>query len=129
MLSTKEAAERLDISEVRVRALLEKHLLEGTKVGRTWVVSEQSVEARLRRNPRPGRPPKQSQNNSTANVSSFDIEKARKLYQECRETLSGTFNADFLNQAQTKEEEAFYVAVSTSFLQEQQKRLIEQGEF
>ncbi|HIW76129.1 MULTISPECIES: helix-turn-helix domain-containing protein [Gordonibacter] len=127
MLSTKEAADRLGITEVRVRALLEKNLLEGTKVGRTWVVSEESVEARIRQKPRAGRPPKQKEVEPQDNP--FDIEKAHQLYLDCKETLSGIFNGNFLNQAQTKEEEAFFVTVATFFLQEKQKRLIEEGVF
>lgn len=127
MLSTKEAADKLGITEVRVRALLEKNLLDGTKVGRTWVVSEESVEARIRQKPRAGRPPKQKELEPQENP--FDIEKAHQLYLDCKETLSGIFDARFLDQAQTKEEEAFYVTVATFFLQENQKRLIKEGVF
>ena len=60
---------------------------------------------------------------------SYDIEAARRLYRECRATLSGTFNSAFLDQAESKEEEDFYVAVSTFFLQKRQQELIEQGVF
>ena len=60
MLSTKEAATRLGVSEPRVRAMLNKHVLEGTKIGRTWAVSEQSVENRMHTRPSAGRPRKDS---------------------------------------------------------------------
>ena len=127
MLSTKEAATRLGVSEPRVRAMLNKHVLEGTKSGRTWAVSEQSVENRMHTRPSAGRPRKDS---STAPAApSYDIEAARRLYRECRATLSGTFNSAFLDQAESKEEEDFYVAVSTFFLQKRQQELIEQGVF
>lgn len=77
--------------------------------------------------PSAGRPRKDS---STAPAApSYDIEAARRLYQECRATLSGTFNSAFLDQAESKEEEDFYVAVSTFFLQKRQQELIEQGVF
>ncbi|RDB60798.1 hypothetical protein C1878_13200 [Gordonibacter sp. 28C] len=127
MLSTKDAAQRLGVSEPRVRALLNSQLLDGTKIGRTWAVSEQSVEKRLRSNPTSGRPKKGS--TALSEPCSHDIEHARHLYRECRETLSGMFNSAFLDQAESKEEEDFYVTVSTFFLQKKQLELIEQGVF
>ena len=66
---------------------------------------------------------------SYTHLPSYDIEAARRLYRECRATLSGTFNSAFLDQAESKEEEDFYVAVSTFFLQKRQQELIEQGVF
>ncbi|WP_080803446.1 helix-turn-helix domain-containing protein [Arabiibacter massiliensis] len=127
MLSTKEAAARLGVSEPRVRAMLGKQVLQGTKIGRTWAVSERSVESRLRARPAAGRPRKGSA--AVQSPPPCDIETARRLYEECRSTLSGAFNSAFLSQAESREEESFYVAVSTFFLQQRQRELIEQGVF
>lgn len=47
MLSVPQAAERLGVSEQRVRQLLGAGKLGGEKVGRDWLVSSASVAARL----------------------------------------------------------------------------------
>jgi excisionase family DNA binding protein len=46
MLSVPQAAERLGISEQRVRQLLTGSKLDGEKVGRDWLVTEDSVSRR-----------------------------------------------------------------------------------
>ena len=40
LLSTKEAAERLRLSQDHVRRLLEKGVIKGKKIGNSWVVLE-----------------------------------------------------------------------------------------
>lgn len=45
LLSTKEAAEYLDIDRRSVSRLIHKKVLEGKKIGRDWFVTRQSVEA------------------------------------------------------------------------------------
>jgi len=54
MLTTTEAAARLGISTRRVRVLAEQGRIRGEKVGRDWVLDEESV-AGFHRQP-PGRP-------------------------------------------------------------------------
>ena len=51
----------------------------------------------------------------------FFLARSPLIIRECRATLSGTFNSAFLDQAESKEEEDFYVAVSTFFLQKRQQ--------
>jgi excisionase family DNA binding protein len=47
-MSVPEASERLGVDDSRVRALLAAGQLDGEKLGGRWVVSEESVRARLR---------------------------------------------------------------------------------
>ena len=56
MLSVSQSAEILGISSSRVRKLLDDGLLEGQKVGRVWVIREESVYNRLAKKPGTGRP-------------------------------------------------------------------------
>ena len=44
-ISTKEAAERLDVSARRVRQLIASGQLAATKVGRDYIISAAAVEA------------------------------------------------------------------------------------
>jgi excisionase family DNA binding protein len=53
LLTPKEAAEMLSVSEERVVKLLRHHKLEGIKQGRTWLVKRESVEARAATQPHP----------------------------------------------------------------------------
>lgn len=130
MLSTKQAAQQLGVTGTRVRALLNAELLDGEKIGRTWIVSEQSVNRRLKNNPAPGHPSKATPNRPIGPPpNEHDIEAAHRLYRECKDVLAGTFNSSFLNHAESKEEEAFFVSVATFFLQERQRQLIEEGVF
>jgi excisionase family DNA binding protein len=52
MVSVPEAAEALNVSQQRVRQLLEGGKLTGTKVGRDWLVSRASVDQRVQTLPR-----------------------------------------------------------------------------
>lgn len=58
MLTTKQAGERLGVTDARVRVLLTEGRLSGEKFGRDWLVSRESVENyQLSRRPA-GRPKK-----------------------------------------------------------------------
>lgn len=131
MLSTKQAAEQLGISQTRVRELLNSGALHGEKIGRSWSVYESSVRERKAQAPVPGRP-KASQAQSREYVRDDmkrEIAITRDLYERCKEHLAGCFDIDFLDLAQSEEERSFYTAVATFFLQQKQREMIEQGVF
>lgn len=132
MLNTKEAARKLGISETRIRTLLNNGQLEGVKIGRTWLVSEESIEARRKSNVKAGRPRKTLERSSSPSENPRNAQKpplAHILYLECKQALSGGFRSETLKQAQSAEEERFYVTVANFFLQEKQRELVEQGVF
>ena len=56
MISTREAAERLEVSSRRVVSLIQSGDLVAERLGRSWMVDERSVEARLRMPKLKGRP-------------------------------------------------------------------------
>lgn len=124
MLSVAQAAELLEVSGARVRAMLASGQLDGQKIGKTWAVSSSSVRKRLAEGPRPGRPKKRSPGFTREHP---DIEEAHALYDEAGKLLSGCYNAEFLNSARDEDEQAFWVLVSDFFLQQRQKELIGQG--
>ncbi|MBN1376512.1 MAG: helix-turn-helix domain-containing protein [Dehalococcoidia bacterium] len=53
MLGTKEAADRLGLSQAHVRRLLESGTIEGKRLGRDWIVLNLSYKRR--RKPKVGR--------------------------------------------------------------------------
>jgi excisionase family DNA binding protein len=57
LLSIKDAAERLEISNVRVFQLIQEGSLPAQKIGRDWFIQEDDVEAAKNRRGR-GRPMK-----------------------------------------------------------------------
>jgi len=56
LLNTKEAAERLNISVIRVRQLIREGRIIAQRVGRDYVIKE--VDLRRLPERKPGRPPK-----------------------------------------------------------------------
>ncbi len=56
LLGTKEAAERLAVSQQRIQALIRNLQLPAEKVGRDWLIKESDLD--LVRNRQPGRPKK-----------------------------------------------------------------------
>lgn len=58
LLTTTAAAQILGISSRRVREMIATGLLTGSKHGRDWMVTEESVKARAKNNPGPGQPRK-----------------------------------------------------------------------
>jgi len=126
MISVSEAAQRLGVSGARVRALIDTGKIEATKIGRTWAVSEASVQQRLRDGSRGGRP--------SAKPKPFvrqlpDTEAAHVIYDEAKRVLAGCYDADFLKQARTAEERAFWIRTADFFLQERQRELVKAGVF
>lgn len=127
MISTAEAAKRLGVTPARVRALLEAGRLRGGTIGRTWVVDEASVGARVREGARAGRPRRGRE--APRDTAAPDADALHRLFDGCREQLAGSFDAATVRAARTPEEARFYMAVSSFFLQERQRTLIEEGVF
>ena len=55
-LTTREAAELLGVSVLRVSQLCERGQLKARKFGQLWAVDRQSVLDRIAADPKPGRP-------------------------------------------------------------------------
>jgi len=125
MLSTKQAAAMLGVSEQRVRAMLAAGQLVGHKTGRAWLVAEHSIKRRLAHPHNPGRPKHQTEIQRVMP----DVEAAHRIYDEAQEVLFGCCNAEFLNQARSADEQEFWIRVSDILLQQKQRELIEQGVF
>lgn len=64
LITTAEAAERLGVTDRRVRQMIEDGLLKGEKVGRDYLIEEDSLEAAKKR-PKPGRPAKKATDKQT----------------------------------------------------------------
>jgi len=60
-VGTREAAERLGVTQARVGQLIRSGDLKAVAVGKTWVIDERSLKAFAKLQRRgPGRPPKKS---------------------------------------------------------------------
>lgn len=127
MLSVEEAARKLGVSGARVRALLKAGQLEGQKIGNTWAVAETSVAARVQSGSHPGRPAAERPKSHERAMP--DVDEAHRIYDDAKRVLSGCYNAAFLNQARTPEEQAFWLRVADFFLQEKQRELVKEGVF
>jgi len=60
LIGTKEAAERLSLSQQRIQALIKNEQLPAQKVGRDWLIEESDLE--LVRERKAGRPKKEKNN-------------------------------------------------------------------
>lgn len=132
MLSTAQAAERLGITSVRVRDLLNEGKLKGERIGRSWVVYGDSVDERLCSAPRAGRPLKKDDPVSgIVSVESGspdgEAEGLHELYRRCEDLLAGGYDAKLFRMAKSEKESRFYASVADFFLQEKQRELIEAG--
>ncbi len=61
LLGTKEASERLAVSQQRIQALIKNGQLPAEKVGRDWLIKESDLE--LVQNRQAGRPKKEAAKN------------------------------------------------------------------
>jgi excisionase family DNA binding protein len=127
MLSVAEAAKRLGVSGARVRALLKNGQLEGRKIGNAWAITERSVVERERADNQRGRPPAKPFKRYERSLP--DIDAAHRIYDEAAHVLAGCYDAAFLDQARTPEEQAFWIRVADFFLQQKQRELVEEGVF
>jgi len=69
-LTTKEAAERLNISMRQVQTLIQQSRLPAEKRGRDWFIKESDL-ALVRERPKTGRPPKAKPAQSNANSEKY----------------------------------------------------------
>lgn len=126
MLSVKEAARQLGVSEQRVRKMLADGQLDGAKHGKSWFVSEQSVVLRKQSGARPGRP---AQRPEPFSRDLPDVEAAHRLFDEAQKVLCGCYDAAFLDMARNPQEQEFWIRTADLFLQQRQRELIAQGVF
>ncbi|MEM9347105.1 MAG: helix-turn-helix domain-containing protein [Planctomycetota bacterium] len=56
LISTREAGERLGVSDARIRGLILAGELKATKIGKVWIIDTKDLAALRRR--KPGRPRK-----------------------------------------------------------------------
>ena len=82
MLTVKQAAVMLGITDVRVRKLISDGILPAEKFGNTWSLSEQAVTDRIAAKPHNGRPRKDA--SVKAPGSQKDFSRQRNLYRECK---------------------------------------------
>lgn len=134
MLTVSEAARILNVSQTRVRQLVNQGVLQAEKAGRSWLLDETSVMSRLSSKPQVGRPSAKGPVNSTAlensGLSAEKEEALHNLYVEGKRLLSeATPNAVFLYALDNQEEASFLMAVSDFFLQQRQMKLVAQGVF
>ncbi|MDO4442318.1 MAG: helix-turn-helix domain-containing protein [Slackia sp.] len=115
MLSIAQSADILGISPARVRKLASEGALDGTKIGRAWALSEESVYDRLSKKPKAGRPvrttekPPVDDRLATPNLHS--------LYLECKQAFRFEPPIQAIEEASNREEAGFYMAVADYFLQ------------
>ncbi len=130
MLSVEESASLLGISGARVRKLIADGELHASKVGRSWVLDEESVMNRLAAKPKSGRPPKQDSSRETAIAStSKQAAELKELYLACKEAFRYRPGVECIQMAQSREEAAFYMAVADFFLKQKQSELVKSGVF
>ena len=140
MLSVAESAERLGVSPARVRALIKAGQLPAEKNGRAWVLREEDVLQRVVSRPRAGRPAAKATTEDSrpgtraagrrpAGESTSPEATAHELYEECRALFRRIPSSEMMAQAQSREEAAFYMAVTDFFLQQRQAQLVKAGIF
>lgn len=148
MLSAVQAAEMLQVSPARVRALIKAGNLPATKVGRAWCVREEDVYRRVASHPGPGRPrlrnemkPADDAKTNGAGLGSRAVElagttsaaspdeflEAHELYLACKKLFQALPGAEMMQQARSQEEASFYMAVADFFLQQKQAQLVAEG--
>ncbi len=136
MVSTKQAADMLGISQVRVRELIKTGKLKGTRIGRSWGVDETSVRQRMSLAPQAGRPKEhdttdelRASSAATDNDADGAIQELHELYLRCEQLLARNYNAALYERMGSGKEARFCAKVTDFFLQEKQRELVEAGVF
>ena len=132
MLSVAESAEMLGVSAARVRELIAQGLLPAQKVGRSWVLREADVVARMDARPRPGRPAGAAGRQGADELDGDDARAAgsrciHELYEACRAQCEFRPSMAELESLQSDEERAFRLALSDFFLRQKQHELVRRG--
>lgn len=117
----------LGISQVRVRELIKEGKLDAVRVGRSWAVQDGSVQRRLARAPRAGRP---REGAARPDASHEELaEEIHELYLHCEALLASNYDISLYKQLGNSREARFCARISDFFLQEKQRELIEAGVF
>ena len=127
MLTVKQAADLLCVTQARVRNMIYDGILPAEKFGSNWSIPDAAVIERVALKPKRGRPKKGADKNS--NATSNNAEVVHYLYQECKHNLSLGYDIDVLNQLKPPEERDFFITLADFFLQQKQKQLIDEGIF
>ena len=131
MLSVTQAAELLHVSSTRVRALIANGVLPAQKVGNAWVIREEDVQDRLASNPGSGRPRNSSRQEKAVQddlrAEKTEAESLHGIYDMCKKTFSQRPSASAIASAESPEEASFYLTLADFFLQQEQRKLIDQG--
>ena len=133
MLSVKESAAILGVSEARVRKLIADDVLSATKIGRSWVLREEDVMNRIARKPRSGRPRAQASTDRPSceepgtRVAQEKAQELHQLYRACKQAFKLRPDAACIQSASSSEEAAFYMTVADFFLQQKQAQLVKRG--
>jgi len=127
MLTVKQAAEVLGVTQTRVRKMISDGILPAEKFGNNWSIPETAVRSRAANKPMRGRPKKSEERNRDSFY--FDTEVVSYLYQECKDKLSHGYDINALLMISAPEEREFCIDVADFFLKQRQRELIDEGVF
>ena len=127
MLTVKQAADHLGVSQARIRKMIVDGVLPAEKFGSNWSIPDTSVIRRVSSNPGRGRPKKKTEKTFALKLNNPEV--FHYLYCECKENLSNGYDIDALLELETQDERNFCVSVTDFFLQQKQRQLIKQGVF
>ena len=126
MLTVKEAAEQLGVTQARVRKMIYDGVMPAEGFGNRWSIPEAAVVRRSAEKPKSGRPKK---NAPEKDLYKGTVTVAQHLYQECKDNLSHIYDIDMLLQLATPEEREFCIVIADFFLRQKQRQLIDDGVF
>jgi excisionase family DNA binding protein len=129
MLTVSEAAYKLGVTPGRVRNMIHDGILPAQKLGRNWILAEGDIDKRRASQPHAGRPSAADYPDTWLEQPAINERDAHKLYEQCKQKLSGCYDAPFLTQAKSREEQRFYLVVADFFLQQKQRELVADGVF
>ena len=128
MITVAQASRLLGVTPSRVRALISSGLISAHKVGKVWMVDEESALQRVQEKPKGGRPA-----NGKARLNppaeQFPFEDFHAFYQQAQECFSHYPSAGQMDFFASKEECDFAFAVADFFLQRKQRQLVAEGAF
>ena len=128
MITVAQASRLLGVTPSRVRALISSGLISAHKVGKVWMVDEESVLQRVQEKPKGGRP---AAGKACPNppAEQFPFEDFHAFYQQAQERFSHYPGVDQMDSFASREECDFAFAVADFFLQCKQRQLVAEGAF
>jgi len=127
MLTVKQAAGLLGVSQARVRKMIADGILPAEKFGSSWTIPDTAVYVRAANKPQRGRPQKSAE--EVTDTNHFDIEAVSRLYQEFKDKLSHGYDINALLLIPTTDERELYIDIADFFLRLKQRILIARGVF